>query len=625
MKIKLLLKNTLLIAAGLLAGATNAWADAVASYNFDSQTTPFTIADANRLSVSYQQYEEGGSDYYAKYTCGNMNAVAFAYYNFSSSVNDAETVTVEFDFYVSQSAGYLYISLADADYHTKDAGGFTGKSNSGYGATGAIFNVGCRGSSNSQPFSVNSVANNASGLATWCHANVTVNNSTKKVSYTIKNSEDETLASGSDVNFLNASAQRCSQIDIYIGTNASGNAVHIDNLTITKTVSEVEHNYTINATAGGTVIKTFAEGKAVENASFSTFIPKVILYNNKYYVLDDAGNANLNGYYASYSMGTTDANPSINYTLDESIAYFSEYEALTNSRNYGTQSSNSNYSNGGGYGLYQGANSYTGVISETESGFYELQLAVVARNTDKEDKNVLKAKNGDTYVGEYEFKHSSNTGVYTCPGIYIPAGYSLYIEDILTGNSNAYYDYIVLKKVASVPATITSAGWATLYTDYPLDFSGVEGLEAYTATLNENTVTLTKVNDVPAGTGVVLKGDANTYSVPVIAYSSTDKGSMKGSTTEAKEATTESPIYILKLNGNEAQFMRATSGSLAAGKAYLELTSQAKAMSVVFANDPTGIANVNAAEEAQPAKRIVNGQLVIEKNGKRYNAAGAEF
>jgi hypothetical protein len=76
--------------------------------------------------------------------------------------------------------------------------------------------------------------------------------------------------------------------------------------------------------------------------------------------------------------------------------------------------------------------------------------------------------------------------------------------------------------------------------------------------------------------------------------------------------------------------MRATTGSLAAGKAYLVIGSgsgsgEAKALSVMFANDPTGIANVNAAEVAQPVKRIVNGQLVIEKNGKRYNAAGAEF
>ena len=181
-----------------------------------------------------------------------------------------------------------------------------------------------------------------------------------------------------------------------------------------------------------------------------------------------------------------------------------------------------------------------------------------------------------------------------------------------------------------VTTTAAGKGWATLYTDKGLDFSGVESLTAYTASLDNNTVTLNKVNDIQAGTGVVLKSsttDANTtYSIPVIASSETPQGSLKGSTTEAKTATPESPIYILKLNNNnEAQFMRATSGSLAAGKAYLNGGQEAKALTVVFANDPTGIANVNAAEATLPVKRIVNGQLVIEKNGKRYNAAGAEF
>ena len=40
------------------------------------------------------------------------------------------------------------------------------------------------------------------------------------------------------------------------------------------------------------------------------------------------------------------------------------------------------------------------------------------------------------------------------------------------------------------------------------------------------------------------------------------------------------------------------------------------------ASDPTAIDNTNA--EAKAVKRIVNGQLVIEKNGKFYNALGAE-
>ena len=189
-------------------------------------------------------------------------------------------------------------------------------------------------------------------------------------------------------------------------------------------------------------------------------------------------------------------------------------------------------------------------------------------------------------------------------------------------------------ELTALAATITSAGWATLYTPYALDFSGVEGLTAYTATVTNNSVTLTKVqNNVPANTGVVLEGAADTYYIPVVASSETAKGDLQGSATDATafDAYSGYTLYILTQNGNDVQFNPCTSGSIAAGKAFLKVATDnnnsggAKALSVVFANDPTGIANVNAAEAAQPTKRIVNGKLVIEKNGKRYNAAGAEF
>ena len=221
-------------------------------------------------------------------------------------------------------------------------------------------------------------------------------------------------------------------------------------------------------------------------------------------------------------------------------------------------------------------------------------------------------------------------------------GYKYYVHNEISDLTNditinlsvdhAWLGVLSVEQTAvGVTTTGDGKGWATLYTDKGLDFSNVDGLTAYTATIDNSTVTLNKVDDIQANTGVVLKSsteDANTtYSIPVFASSSTDSGALLGSVTEAKEATTENPIYILKLNTNyEAQFKRATTGSLAAGKAYLVIgNGQAKALSVMFANDPTGIATVNAAEVAQPVKRIVNGQLVIEKNGKRYNAAGAEF
>ena len=193
---------------------------------------------------------------------------------------------------------------------------------------------------------------------------------------------------------------------------------------------------------------------------------------------------------------------------------------------------------------------------------------------------------------------------------------------------------VVIKTIklcsTSVPVEITSAGWATLYTPYALDFSSLsENLTAYTATLDGSTVKLTKVDNVPANTGVVLEGSAGNYSIPVIASSETAQGNLEGNATAATayNAFDNYTLYILTLlNNGDVQFNPCNSGEIAAGKAFLKVAiGGAKALSVMFANDPTGIANVNAAEVAQPVKRIVNGQLVIEKNGKRYNAAGAEF
>ncbi len=124
------------------------------------------------------------------------------------------------------------------------------------------------------------------------------------------------------------------------------------------------------------------------------------------------------------------------------------------------------------------------------------------------------------------------------------------------------------------PVSVSSVGWATLYTPYALNFEGT-GLTAYTATCDGSTVTLTEVDDVPANTGVVLKGTAGGYSIPTIASSSTAKGDLTGSATEATayNAVAEKTLYVLALNGSgKVQFQPVNEGSIAAGKAYLALT-----------------------------------------------------
>ncbi len=121
--------------------------------------------------------------------------------------------------------------------------------------------------------------------------------------------------------------------------------------------------------------------------------------------------------------------------------------------------------------------------------------------------------------------------------------------------------------------TITDDGWATFYTDKALAFSGIKGLTAYTAKRDGSTVTLTPVDNVPANTGVVLKGDAKTYNIPIIASSTTDKGELQGSATTATAFDAHAAvggIYVLGLNDtNKAQFEKTTSGNVPAGKPYL--------------------------------------------------------
>lgn len=169
----------------------------------------------------------------------------------------------------------------------------------------------------------------------------------------------------------------------------------------------------------------------------------------------------------------------------------------------------------------------------------------------------------------------------------------------------------------TISQAIGDAEWSTLYTAYPLDFSNT-GLTAYTATVSDNVVTLAEVTNVPAYTGVVLKGATGSYEVPAVTSSTTDKGELQGSLNSALtyDENAANDYYMLALNGNKVQFTKLTSGSIAAGKAYLVLpkdpTTGARTLTVAFSEGgTTGI------------KQIENGELTIDNyynlNGQRVS------
>ena len=226
-------------------------------------------------------------------------------------------------------------------------------------------------------------------------------------------------------------------------------------------------------------------------------------------------------------------------------------------------------------------------------------------------------------------EETPSTWSYSYTSDYTGSGISLSGDiKIALSVDHAWLD-IISEGKGSIATTITSAGWATLYTPYALDFSSLsEDLTAYTATCSESTVTLTKVNNVPASTGVVLKGAANTYNIPVIASSETAKGHLLGSATEATayDAYTGYTLYMLKMVGENAQFVPMKSGSLAAGKAYLKIasgnSSLARSLNVVFADEATGIQTVQSEGVAVDGYYNLSGQRVSQPTKGLYIVNG---
>ncbi|MBR4650524.1 MAG: chitobiase/beta-hexosaminidase C-terminal domain-containing protein [Prevotella sp.] len=208
-------------------------------------------------------------------------------------------------------------------------------------------------------------------------------------------------------------------------------------------------------------------------------------------------------------------------------------------------------------------------------------------------------------------------------GVIIPEAATVYIKQKTSG------DYCLAGLVVSdIPTeTITPAKeYTTFSCTKALNFSEVEGLEAYAAvSAASGKVVMTKVTDIPANTGLVLKktGSAESYDVPEGTATSlgVDNKLVAATTATEVEAYNGTTVfnYILK-NG---EFHPATAGTLAAGKAYLSLEASAGQQGLVMDFDDAPTA-VEAVAEAKvnvnvPVKVIKNGQLFIGN----YNVAGA--
>ena len=132
-------------------------------------------------------------------------------------------------------------------------------------------------------------------------------------------------------------------------------------------------------------------------------------------------------------------------------------------------------------------------------------------------------------------------------------------------------------------------------------------VEAYVATSNGKWLSLTKIENVPVETPVVLKGtyyNKFAFDVPAINIANDLKG-----TDAATEA--DGTMYVLAKVEDQIGFYKAT-GTIAAGKAYFQSASGVKAF-YFDGEEATGINEVNG----QGA--MANGQSIYNLAGQRVS------
>lgn len=242
--------------------------------------------------------------------------------------------------------------------------------------------------------------------------------------------------------------------------------------------------------------------------------------------------------------------------------------------------------------------------------------------------SLLKGEEGSSV----DFPANGSTTTWKTVTAYFKTGAAGKYVLTLANRGNTWMTNVSLVKAsASVTATVTAAGMATLCSECPLDFTDKD-VKAYTASLTgeegNKTVLLTRVYKVPAGTGLVLKGAAADYEIPVIPTTEADAiedNLMVGTLVETEvAASTEGSYNYMLANTNGVGFYNvAEATTSAAGKAYLHTTeplrkeNNGSRIALIFSDgEATGIATIGQAGNAENEKIYNLGGQRISKPSK---------
>ena len=179
---------------------------------------------------------------------------------------------------------------------------------------------------------------------------------------------------------------------------------------------------------------------------------------------------------------------------------------------------------------------------------------------------------------------------------------------------------------------LNAAGYGT-FSAKDASFIATEGVTAYKASVSGETITLTALDgNIPAATGVLLYGEGKAgakVKLPVATSGSdadVSSNVLKPTTTTGGTLVdTEANSWVL---GNDNAFHKFSASSpYKANRAYLVHTVSAGArtssLSIGFGdNGTTSLDHIGNEPSAREGKLLESGNIVIIKNGKKYNLAG---
>ena len=240
-------------------------------------------------------------------------------------------------------------------------------------------------------------------------------------------------------------------------------------------------------------------------------------------------------------------------------------------------------------------------------------------NADDKEENYRYVK-----VNGVQGKKETHTTTEVTESFYVAAG-----DVNIEGTAAVRYYTIVFTPAKSTNITIENGlGYRTFASKYPTDWSSVTEVTAYTAKVNGNEVTFEKVTGiVPAGEGLLLKGEDDTYTVPTATTAAPAiDNALVGVTTATEVAG--AGIFVLYNGDDGLGFYKTTAEKFTVGAntAYLPASVSPTRMFIpLTGGETTGVDAIETVEAENVKFFDLQGRQVSKptkglyiSNGKKY-------